>query len=311
MKNKLLLLLLVLIVQLGLATLLYSFGNHAQGTTAGGPLLNFSAGQISDFEIVGAEKDRLTLHLDGKQWRLADLDNLPADNQKVADLLNTLTGISRPWPVARTAASFERFKVADDSFERQLVLKNGTEELARLLIGTPPGLHKVHARLAAEKQIYDIPLTLTRLGDKPGDWLDHDLLKLAAINVTTMTLPHLKLVRQGDHFVVDGQTQGEEYAPEKVASSADKLLELHVNGIYYGTDNPRFDDAASPIVVETTDNQLRSYRFAKVGNGGDAVLQVSGFAPLFKVSAQLEQELLTVDASQLVTEDAASTEGQN
>lgn len=65
----------------------------------------------------GDGKQTVLSKMDG-EWQLPDYHQLPANQNKITDVLNTLETTKSGWPVATTESSRERFEVADENFQK-------------------------------------------------------------------------------------------------------------------------------------------------------------------------------------------------
>jgi len=145
-------------------------------------------------------------------WVLPGYFDAPADSRRVDDLVARLAGIKRGLPVATSAEALSRFKVADDDFERRLVLSAGDKSLATIYLGKSPGLRKSDARTAGEQAVYAIELASFDLPTEPQRWLDDALVK-----ADTASLAEIELAADGGEKIVLQRAQA---APNDGAAKA-------------------------------------------------------------------------------------------
>ncbi len=299
MKRAILISGLVLVLQLGLALGLWLKSDNL-GTFHGGKLLAVAADQIDRLQIDGGNQGHLVLQKRDGHWRLPDHFNAPADGQKVDTLLSTLLGIERNWPVARTDDAFKRFKVADTAFDRRLQFQTGDKTVATLLLGSSPGFRKVHARLAGEKEVYDIPFSSYRASLKPADWIDSRQLQLKAEQITAVDLPDSRLLVEKGKPKLAKLATGEETDGEHAQQLVDRLAGLTIQDIAAGADHPLPHPVDLSLRLELKDGTVRRYDFANGDDKNAALLKVSSAPYLFKVSSSLLKELQKATRTTLV-----------
>lgn len=313
MKRTIVLMSLVLLLQLGLAAGLYLAEGGSDTGMDGGKavqLLPITVDRVDSLQIVGDGQDLQLTRTDG-HWQLPGHFDAPADGGKVDSLLATLTAIQRPWPVAETGDAAKRFKVDDDTFERKLEFKAGDKVLATLLIGSSPGYRKVHARLAGEKQVYDIPFSSYQASLKPADWVDKQQLQLKPDQVSAVDLPDASLVRQDGKLQLTGLKDGEQTAVDPARHLLSRLAGLTIEDVV-GQASADLPKPVLKLTVELKDGQKLDYAFAKGDKPGQALLQVSGHPYRYQIVSSLLDQLQKTTRTQLVqhqdkTNNAASS----
>lgn len=167
MNRTVKLLSIALVVQLALAGLVWSTLAVSPAATHEPLLAN--AGEATAITLVDPDDGELNLQKqDDGSWQLGD--GTAADGDKVNRLLERLSGLRESFPVAQTEAARARFKVADDSFRRKVILRRGDETLATLILGSSPAMGEVHARVAGTDAIYRVELPLYELPATAAHW---------------------------------------------------------------------------------------------------------------------------------------------
>ena len=299
MKRAILIASLVLVLQLCLALGLWLKSDH-MGTFQGGKLLTVAADQVDRLQIDGGDHGQIVLQKKDGHWQLPGHFGAPADGQKVDALLTTLLGIDRNWPVARTKDAFKRFKVADAGFERRLLFQSGDKTVATLLLGSSPGFRKVHARLAGEEEVYDIPFSSYQASLKPADWVDSRQLRLKPEQITAVDLPDSRLLVEKGKPKLANLAAGEETDGEHAQQLVDRLAGLNIQDIAAGSDQPLPHPADLSLRLELKDGTVRRYDFASGDDKSAALLKVSSAPYLFKVSSSLLKELQKATRATLV-----------
>lgn len=178
-------------------------------------------------------------------WILASYYDAPADAAKVKGVLDKLDDVKRGYAVATTSGALRRFKVAEDSFERRVVVSQGDDVLTTIYLGSSPGLRKVHARTAEDEAVYAVELATHELSNQASEWLDKELVQLKsdaleAIELTWADDSSLKLVRHDDEdadakptgrWQAEGLAEGEQVSGEQAQTLARAISELRVDGV--------------------------------------------------------------------------------
>ncbi|MFY8297908.1 DUF4340 domain-containing protein [Pseudoalteromonas sp. SS15] len=168
--------------QVILAGALFYNGQNSFETQAPVSLLSLEQHAISEITLQEGDNDKpLTLVKNGGNWHLAEYPNLPLLNYKVSALTDTLINSKVNWPVSRTQASHERFKVADDNFEKRITYKLGDDEV-EVLLGESPSFKKLYARNGDNNDVFTIEFSGYQLSLDKNDWLNKSLLSVKDIS---------------------------------------------------------------------------------------------------------------------------------
>lgn len=299
MKRATVFLSLLLLVQLGLALALYLGGAGALSANNAGKLLSFELARVDAIDLVGSDGQQLSLKKGADGWILPKHFSSPADNGKVEKLLSTLTKLTRPWPVAKTAAAGKRFKLADQDFERKLIFHSQGKTLATLLLGSSPGFRKVHARLAGEKSVYDIPFSTFQASLKTEDWVDQQQLRFKAGAINAIELPDCRLTRRDGKLQLDALADNEQTNADQAQQLLDRLANLNIRDIYGKADRKLPHPVELRVKLTLKNGTSRDYGFAKGDKAGTELLQVAGSPYLFEVNSGLIDALKGYDHTKL------------
>lgn len=255
----------LLLIQVALAVALNMTDTTGREVSPAAPLLSFSADAATALEITGPAGERLTIRrLDGG-WVLPEAYNAPASGDQVTGLLAKLAELKQGLAVATTEEAARRFKVADNAFERHVVVKKDEETIADLYVGTSPGFRQVHARRAGATDIVTVALNTFELETGPDKWLDKNLFGVRQEEMETVSFKDFTLQKKDGTWQLAGLEEGRTTAKE----AADDL----VNGVSGLTiqDVVKPEEAANlfsgePVLVFTVgqkDGTSLEYRFAK------------------------------------------------
>ena len=264
------------------------FANTPDSSTSD-VLLSFAPDDVSRLQVTdgdGAEVDVMQV---GGQWRLADV---AADTDKITRVLEQLSNLSAPWPVATTDASAERFEVADDNYQRRIRLYNGEVQLAEIYLGTSPGYQRVHARQGGDGDVYSVALSNFEFPAGADGWLDKSLLanEQAPQNIRVELADPAAAEPMALNKTEEGWLYNGAAANQDVAQTyANRFTTLRVLGLV-GDDAEAWPVVATLHLGEDTTLTLR-----RLGEDGDFRIESSTMAKQFRVSAYLAEQLMMSD----------------
>ncbi|MBI1195057.1 MAG: DUF4340 domain-containing protein [Gammaproteobacteria bacterium] len=310
MKKAIPLLSILLLGQIALCVYLYS--PRGQGVTGNPDLIDFDKTQVDTVRIEDGEKHDVTLLHESGHWTVKEADFL-ADEDAVTNLLSRLDHLKAGWPVATTAEAADHFKVADQSFVRRLTLSHGDKVLAKLYLGSSPGIRKIYARSDGRNDIHSVSFNAFDANAKTDEWIDKHPLKVAEPKITSIDLPKVKLQRKDKGFELIDLKDGEEMNGDETAALAESLADVPITGLA-GTDAKTENGDDLNFSLEIAGQGKRDYRFAKIEHGVDYLLTVSDRKRRFVVSATTVDHIKTFSRDKLVSlrgdgrNDASSTQ---
>jgi hypothetical protein len=290
MRRPVIILAVLLVGQLLLALGLYRY-EQPQTSATRQKLLSVKSADVDEIDIRAVDTDPLVLKKIDAVWRLPNYADALADAQRINRLLNQLTDLQRPWPVAGSEGAGKRFRVDEQNYEQRLELRKEGRPLATLLLGGSPGFNRIYARVSGEKKIYEIPFSSYQASAKPEDWIDRNLLKFELNEVAAITLPDCRLERNGDTLQLTSMPQGKQTREDRVGQLLDVLSNLSVQDLYQGAGGAMPTSATLKIDVSFSDGAVRSYGLAEGDKSGYDLLKVSGFDNVFKVRSGLMTDL--------------------
>jgi hypothetical protein len=304
----------LLAVQL-IAALALGWGSGASlvPASADQPLLAFDPKSVQVVRIDGQGDTgslAVVLTRGAQGWALKDLGDFPADGAKVDALLKKLADLKRPMPVATSKESLKRHKVADDGYERRVVLESGGKPVATLLLGESPGPRRQLARPAGDSAVYDLDLALYDVGNRTDDWLAKDKLQLDQETVAGIAAKDWEIVRGKDgwQFVPAAAGTGADSGKAPDAAAVINLLgrigSLAYRGVLGTQDKPQYNQSA-PVMelrLKLKNGDTRTYRISKPKEGQDYVLKASDRPWYFK--------LADFDLEGVIDQDKAKLRGE-
>ena len=198
MNRAIALLIVVFSVQIALTAHLYwpDSGPELMQST---PLTLLDAAAIDEIHIEDDRGNETRLKRVENSWLLPELDNLPADEEKIDALLQVISSTAHGAPVADTIAARQRFRVASYHYQRRLNFLSEGKVRDTVYLGTSPGFRRVHARNDTTDAIYSIPFNTFDASGIEDDWLDRGVLQIDTPDL--IEGPGFALVRDGFSWV--------------------------------------------------------------------------------------------------------------
>ncbi len=274
---------ILLSLQLLLAAILLFQGSAPENLSAQGPLLTFFPPTVRRLTIASPTRE-IVLERRGDPWQLTD--GFPADEEKVNALLEKLARIQRRIPVATSEAAQTRFRVAEDRFERRLVLEDDKQVLGTLYLGDSPGFRRLFVRAAGESAIYEAALNLFDAGDRPEDWTKKTALAVPEDQIQGIDAEDLSLRREGEDWTLADLQAGEHLDPAAVQRLVRGLANLRFQKRLTAKPESLGASPTQRLRVQF-DGKVREYAFFPQGE--NFVLKVSDRPEYFQIpSYQLE-----------------------
>jgi hypothetical protein len=274
----------------------------ASGDQEPQPFLSIDPEAVTRVTVGGAGDAAVELIREESDWALGN--GLPADADKVMNVIRKLGEGSATWPVATSAESRERFEVTAEKHQRRVSFFAGDELLAEIYVGTSPGFRRVHVRADDADAVYSIDFAVHELPTDSSEWLDRSLFR--SEDVSRVTLPGGAVLSRAsgeDAWLLDGVPADAEAAEELV----ERIERLSVLGLYDGPEEAL--DAPRGLDVVSGSGEYR-LEFRHDADDDEYVLTSDRYAGRFTVPAYAAEQIL-IEPDELMTdpEAAASPEG--
>ena len=266
-------------------------------------LLPFDPALVRELQIGDQFDNETVLQRAGERWLLPDMEGLPADGEKIEQLLASLADSDQDWPVANTPAASQRFQVASYHYQRRLTFIGEDELLGSVFLGTSPGFRKVHARNETQDQIFSIRLSSFDAPATASAWLDRKLLQIRA--PVSITADGYSLSREGGSWL---NGTGQVPQQRELEALLSILRSLQVDGLA-GEDQQRDLAAAeAELVLQISslsgDTTLELFTLEK-----QHYIHSSEYRLFFTLSAYEYDRLIGIDAIVLEGDAAAGNQG--
>lgn len=288
----------LLVLQLALAgTLAWSTGTGSRPATAH-TLLEIAANDI-DRLVIDTPDSSANLRKQGGQWRLPNLENLPAATARVDQLVEQVAALRGGWPVATSASSHERFEVDEERFAKRLRLYRGDTLAGELYVGGSAGLRKSHVRAADDEAVYSVEINNYDLLASDTDWLDKALL--AIDKPETIGGPGYAITRAGEGWRFTSSEAADPNNPgvdnDGAASLVGALQSLRIQDMAQAAD-------AEPDVTLEVGDAAGTFRYRFWQRDGEYLVQRDDIDVVFSLSQYQYDQLAGVNRDSLVAKDA-------
>ncbi|MCZ6619269.1 MAG: DUF4340 domain-containing protein [Gammaproteobacteria bacterium] len=187
--------------------------------------LSFDSDLIDRVMLDDGDGLELSLEKSDDGWSLDG--RVPVDEEKMAEVLSKLQNLKRPWPVATTSATQDRFEVSDEKHQRHVQLYANDELVADFFLGTSPGYRRVHAREVGADDIFSIDFSNYEIPLSVDGWLDKTLLG-ARGEVTEVAREGAWRINKGEEGWLLDDAAADQDAADRLAG---RFAELRVMGV--------------------------------------------------------------------------------
>ena len=275
---------LVLVVQLGLVSYMYTQGKNFEAYSPDTPLFALSTGAVSSLVFSDSNNQSLRLIKEDGNW-LLDVPSKPrADQEQVGRFLDKLAGLKERLAIATTKQAQKRFQVSEDQFEYHLVAAEGNKQMVDLYVGSSQGFRQVHARLADQENILSLPLNAADFVPSIENWIDQGMLQMSEENLKFVKLVDFSLEKIDETWHFTGDEGAVQPDKEEVQKLIDKVTGVTIQSIIAepDSDGNGSGEAELQYTLGFNDGTEISYSYQK-SDQGSYILQVSEQEPLFKI----------------------------
>jgi hypothetical protein len=145
-------LIVLLAAQTGLAVVTLTRSDDAAPIKEHPLLAKFDAAAVTRIQIASKSGKPIDLVRRGSDWVIASGYDHPVPAAKIDGLVTPIAKLAAATPVATQATRHEQLHVADDDFERKLVITAGGKDTA-LFIGGPVGSRRTALRIARDPRV--------------------------------------------------------------------------------------------------------------------------------------------------------------
>lgn len=246
----------LIVVQIFLAVSIWGYNRFSHPTAEQQSLLAVRKSDITRIVIKDAE-EQLELKKPGNEWLLPAANQLPADAQKIDELLTKLDLVKLAWPVTNTPSSHERFDVAETKYQRHVEYYQGDKKLGDFYLGSAPGFKTIHLRKGGDAKVYAVELNQFDFLANKDDWLSKTLL--ATENILTIKNADYELRKSSNEWSFSNSDLKPD--TQKVNAMANALQNL--SALELVADAPKGE--VTNLTITSNQGELQ-YTFVKVDN---------------------------------------------
>lgn len=284
MRRVIPLLAVLLVAQVLLALLLWRGGPEPSATPTA--LLAFDPAAVDRIEIDDGDKS-LALRLTDTGWVLPGLYDFPAATGAVAGLIGDLAGLRPGLAVAASAGAAQRFRVAEDGYERRIRLLAGDKVLATLYLGDAAGPRRAYGRADGDEAIHALEFTALQAAPDNDAWVDRTVLQQPVADIAALRIGDIRLQRDGAGWRLADLAPGEATDQQAAAALVQRIAGLGFMGVAGRAEPPPAGDTLLTAEVELIDGRTLDYRFIDPGRQGDPLLLVSGLDHALRIGSHV------------------------
>ena len=182
----------------------------------------------------GKAGDRPAIDLTKKNgaWVLASHFDYPVDAAKVTEVLDKVEALQSRGPIASGKARQKQLEVADDSYDRKVVLTTGGKDVT-FYLGAGAGSRQTSVRIAGTDEVHGVTgLTSYSVGAQPSAWISGPYIDVAQDKIASVDLVnangsfHFERAASGGDWqaTVDGKPIAPPAGMEISKSEIDKVM---------------------------------------------------------------------------------------
>jgi len=169
----------ILAVQLVLVVVVALRGDDTGAMKEHTLLAGFDAAKVTRVQVLaGGTTKPIDIVKRDAGWVLASGFDYPVDPAKVTELVTPITKLSAAAPIATQASRHKQLKVADDDFERKLVITDNGKDVT-LYVGGSAGARRTAVRIGGDDKVYGVTgVSAYTIGTEPHQWVDPSYVKV-------------------------------------------------------------------------------------------------------------------------------------
>jgi hypothetical protein len=289
---------LLLLAQLVITGLLWR-SEQLQTPESGGALLDFDRGAVDGVDISDGGTT-LRLRRTEAGWVLPDAFDFPAGEFRITALLDNLAALQGGLPVASSTEAAQRFRVAEQGYERRIRLLSGDQILAELYLGDAVGPRRAYGRVAGQDAIYALGFAAFEADADRDGWTDKTLLHRKVSDIRSLQVGDIKLRREQDAWRLADLGEGESTDQDASAALVARVAGLNFAGVHGRADGPPAGDQLLSIELTLGDGEPIQYRFIDPGQQGDPLLWVSDQTHVLRIASYVFEPLHAMTRAKLL-----------
>ena len=293
----------LLFAQIVITGIVYFYTGILRGPEIPRMLLTLDGNSVETLRIIGPGEKSVLLEKGKKsgEWGLPEFDGFPANSQAVVQLIDQLTNTELGMQVSKQTDSFDRMKVADNNFERKVVIGKASE-MKTIFFGSAPALRQAHARLSGEKIVYAVKFAPGDIDLKASDWIKKDLLVVDENKIQGIMVGNIRIQRTEDVDGPEGSKQdwklfvnnkpAQSQDNEKVNEFVKEIADMQIDSIGSNADIGNVSKKNTFFIsLELKEAEKIEYIFAKLNGEEDYLMTTSLRPESFRLPPLASQKL--------------------
>jgi len=268
---------------------------------AGGPLFpDLASGDIVALIVSDADGNRIELRRQGEDWVLPEADAFPADEEKIAPVLEQIAGLTSNRLVTRTSGSHKRLQVAGDDFVRRIDVETTDGTRHTIFLGSSPQYGATHFRVEGQDETYltgDFSTWQTRA--EAAAWIDTAYVQVDEEAVERITLENANgsfvFTRGQDaNWTMGGLTADETLDQAKAGSLVSRASSIDMERPLGTEEKPEYgmDQPSAVVELETDEAEITVYVGAQKPDDDSYVVKSSESPYYVQVAGYAVQDLV-------------------
>lgn len=183
------LLAVLLVIQLVVVGVVFWPRGGATAAPAVALLEGLDTSKVVKLAVKDSQGTEVVLEKKAGAWVLPNVDDYPCDEKRVKEFLDKTASLQSKRLVTENSTSHRRLRVADDAFERQIVITTEDGTSYTLYLGTSPAYNVTHARRAGQNQVYLVSgINISDASTLATAWLNAKYFSVPQDQVTAFTI---------------------------------------------------------------------------------------------------------------------------
>ncbi|MGQ9667459.1 MAG: DUF4340 domain-containing protein [Anaerolineae bacterium] len=255
------LLAVLLVIQLIVIGVVFWPRGGATSAPAVALLEGLDASKAVKLTVKDSQGAEVVLERKAGTWVLPNEDDYPCDENRVKEFLDKVASLQSNRLVTENSTSHRRLRVADDAFERQIIITMEDGVSYTLYLGTSPAYQVTHARRAGQNQVYLVSgIGIADVSTLTTAWLNAKYFSVPQDQVTAFTIQNAQgtfrfTKDDAGKWRMEGLAEGETLDENVVKTLLSRLEAWWMMKPLGKTEKPEygFDKPNAVITVEAKD----------------------------------------------------------
>ena len=311
-KQKNILLLGLLLLQVALVIFMYR-PNQNTGAPEVQLFEKLNPAEVTAMTISDGDGKSITLQKVSEEWQVGPRQ-YPGDAENISKIFTKISVIKSSRLITKTKSSHVRLKVADETYDRKIVIVSPGGEVV-FYIGTAPSSKSVHLRKAGDNEVYQVAdLSSWEIQPDDASWWQSKYVKVSADDLTGFTLnnAHGKVAFSKDDdgkWKIKGKQPEIETDQKKVEELINSIASISIADYLDKSYSPQGEPEAS-LVYEAKQGSFTLQIWPKDGEDDDHVTKNSKSSFYAKIRSYILEDVLKSKIADFIVAKEAAAPGQ-